>query len=90
MKATTAIKKFNPYQSTSFFQYHDFSNFLNMDWGKQKFVQSNVGLLRTETAGPDPEFTFDTALPGRLVQLDDAGIQSSRWQAQVGLRYIFN
>lgn len=68
----------------------NFTNFLNKDWGKKKFVQRNVGLLRTETAGPDPEFTFDTELPGRLVQLDDAGIQSSRWQAQVGLRYIFN
>ena len=68
----------------------NFTNFLNEEWGKKKFVSSNVGLLRTETAGPDPEFTFDTNLPARLVQLDDAGIQSSRWQAQVGLRYIFN
>ncbi len=68
----------------------NFTNLLNEEWGKKKFVSSNVGLLRTETAGPDPEFTFDTDLPARLVQLDDNGIQSSRWQAQVGLRYIFN
>ncbi len=70
----------------------NFTNFLNEEWGKKKFIGGfgEVGLLRTETAGPDPEFSFDPELPGRLVQLDDAGIQSSRWQAQVGLRYIFN
>ena len=68
----------------------NFTNLLNKDWGKKKFTSSNVALLRTETAGPDPVFSFDTSLPSRLVQLDDSGIQSSRWQMQVGLRYIFN
>ncbi len=68
----------------------NFTNLLNEEWGKKKFISNEVALLRTETAGPDPEFTFDTNLPARLVQLDDNGIQSSRWQAQVGLRYIFN
>ena len=68
----------------------NFTNLLNKDWGKKKFTSSNVGLLRTESAGPDPVFSFDTSLPSRLVQLDDRGIQSSRWQAQIGLRYIFN
>jgi len=67
----------------------NFTNLLNKDWGKKKFV-GEVGLLRTEDDAPDPVFSFDTALPGRLVQLDDNGIQSSRWQMQVGLRYIFN
>ena len=25
-----------------------------------------------------------------FIEFDDEGIQSSRWQAQIGLRYIFN
>jgi outer membrane receptor for ferrienterochelin and colicin len=70
----------------------NFTNLLNKDWGQKRFVGSfgNVGLIRTETAGPNPEFSFDPSLPERLVQLDDRGIQSSRWQAQFGIRYIFN
>ena len=38
----------------------NFTNLLNKEWGKKKFVSSNVALLRTESAGPDPEFSFDT------------------------------
>ncbi|WP_340077110.1 carboxypeptidase regulatory-like domain-containing protein [Leptobacterium sp. I13] len=70
----------------------NFTNLLNKDWGKKKFVGGfgEVGLIRTETAGPDPVFSFDPDAAARLEQLDDAGIQSSRWQMQVGLRYIFN
>ncbi len=68
----------------------NFTNLLNKDWGKRKFI-SDVRLLETEQAGPDPEFSFNPAsFEGGLEQLDDAGLQSSRWQMQIGLRYIFN
>ena len=69
----------------------NFTNLLNKDWGKRKFIPSNIGLLETEQAGPDPEFSFNPAsFEGGIEQLDDRGIQSSRWQMQVGLRYTFN
>ncbi|MHA7056709.1 TonB-dependent receptor [Aquimarina sp. M1] len=69
----------------------NFTNLLNEDWGKRKFIPGNVGLIETVQAGPDPEFTFNPAsFEDGLEQLDDRGLQSSRWQMQVGLRYIFN
>ena len=68
----------------------NFTNLLNKDWGTRKFIPSQVGLLTTETAGPDPEFTFDPAFLDGIEEVDDSGIQSSRWQMQIGIRYLFN
>jgi len=68
----------------------NFTNLLNKEWGKRKFI-SDVSLLETVQAGPDPEFTFNPdSFQDGLEQLDDRGLQSSRWQMQIGLRYIFN
>ncbi|MDT0555443.1 TonB-dependent receptor [Patiriisocius hiemis] len=69
----------------------NFTNLLNKDWGTRKFISSQIGLLTTESGGPDPEFTFDPDFLERGIEdIDDSGIQSSRWQIQVGLRYLFN
>ena len=69
----------------------NFTNLINKDWGKRKFIPSNIGLIETEQAGPNPEFSFNPAsFEDGIEQLDDRGLQSSRWQMQVGLRYIFN
>lgn len=70
----------------------NFTNFLNKDWGIRKFVPNfgEVQLLRTQTAGPDPVFSFDPSVLDNLEQIDDTGIQSSRWQMRIGLRYNFN
>ncbi|OAB80095.1 TonB-dependent receptor [Cochleicola gelatinilyticus] len=68
----------------------NFGNLLNKDWGVRKFVPSQVGLLTTESAGPDPEFTFDPSFLDGIEEIDDSGVQSSRWQMQIGLRYLFN
>jgi len=70
----------------------NFTNLLNKDWGKRNFIRRNVGLLTTVTGGPDPVFTFDPDLvaDNGLEEIDDNGLQSSRWQMQLGLRYIFN
>lgn len=70
----------------------NFTNLLNSDWGKRRFTtNNNVAPLTTVSGGPDPVFTFDASrFEDGIDQLDDRGIQSSRWQMQVGLRYLFN
>ncbi|MCT8339201.1 carboxypeptidase regulatory-like domain-containing protein [Flavobacteriaceae bacterium TK19130] len=68
----------------------NFTNLINKEWGVRKFIPSQVELITTESDGPDPEFTFDPAFLDGIEEIDDSGIQSSRWQMQVGLRYIFN
>lgn len=70
----------------------NFTNLLNKNWGVRKFVPNfgEVQLLRTETAGPDPVFSFNPSVLENLEQVDDTGIQSSRWQMRIGLRYSFN
>jgi len=36
-------------------------------------------------------FNWDVTKPkGEIWSMDDAGLASSRWQAQIGIRYIFN
>ena len=73
------------------FDIFNFTNFLNKDWGRRKFVRNNVELITTKKGGPDPEFTFDRSFnEDGIVEFDDSGILSSRWQMQFGLRYIFN
>jgi len=68
----------------------NFTNMINKDWGRKKFVPCNVGLLTTETAGANPVFSFNpNSFKDGIEQLDDSGIQSSRWQMQIGVRYIF-
>jgi outer membrane receptor protein involved in Fe transport len=71
----------------------NFLNFLSKDWGEQSFLSNsfgNIGVVNTESGGPNPEFTHDLDFASRLKQIDDAGTRSSIWQAQLGLRYIFN
>jgi hypothetical protein len=68
----------------------NFFNFLNKDWGEQRFISSNVGIVEVERNGVDPEFSFNPNFAESLEIIDDAGTRSSRWQMQVGLRYIFN
>ncbi len=67
----------------------NFTNLLNSDWGRRSFIGGNVGLIRTESGGPNPTFSFDPSIVDRIEQIDDNGNQSSRWQVQLGVRYIF-
>lgn len=71
------------------FDIFNFTNFLNSDWGNRNFASSNVQILQTVTAGTDPVFRVLENGINNADQIDDAGLQSSRWQAQVGLRYSF-
>lgn len=75
------------------FDIFNFTNFINNDWGKRPFIPSGVGILTTEEAGSDPVFSFNAdrfKTEEDIEIFDDSGILSSRWQMQVGLRYIFN
>lgn len=66
-------------------------NLLNSSWGVRKTVAPNARtpLLFTEqfTADGAPILQFPTAVPSTFI--DDTSM-NSRWQAQVGLRYLFN
>jgi outer membrane receptor protein involved in Fe transport len=68
----------------------NFLNFVNKNWGEQVRIGGNATPLTTVSGGPNPTFTYDPNFATNFEFIDDAGVQSSRWQAQIGLRYIFN
>jgi hypothetical protein len=72
----------------------NFTNLLNKNWGKRYFANfdqvqlvDHVGFLADLTT---PTFRFNPDAAKQLNQVDDAGVNSSRWQAQLGVRYTFN
>ncbi len=72
----------------------NFTNLINKDWGQRKFIANNVSPLQTVSTGATPVFSINDGVVNpdgtpNIEQLDDFGLQSSRWQAQLGLRYIF-
>ncbi len=73
----------------------NFTNLINAKWGRRYFVPQDFQLMDFAGFQDDsltPQFTF----PGvrgndpSNGNIDDRGIQSSRWQMQIGLRYTFN
>ena len=73
----------------------NFTNLINKDWGKKKFIRNNVSPLQTVSTESTPVFSINDGVVNddgtpNIEELDDFGLQSSRWQAQIGLRYIFN
>ncbi|SNR17590.1 TonB-dependent receptor [Tenacibaculum jejuense] len=73
----------------------NFTNLLNKNWGKRYFSGSfnSVRLLNFEDFLPDgttPTFTYNPRAETDLNRSDDAGLNSSRWQMQLGIRYKFN
>ncbi len=73
----------------------NFTNLLNKDWGKRTFIRSEVSPLTTVSTGSTPTFEINDGIVNadgtpNIEELDDFGIASSRWQAQLGIRYIFN
>lgn len=72
----------------------NFTNLLNRDWGRRFFTSafdtaSLVNFEGFEADGTTPTYSFNTNIDGALNNIDDAGFQSSRWQAQLGVRYKF-
>ncbi|WP_321539772.1 hypothetical protein [Flavobacterium piscinae] len=48
---------------------------------------NQVGFLAD---GTTPTFRYNPAVEQSLNQIDDQGLNSSRWQMQIGVRYTFN
>lgn len=76
------------------FDLFNLGNLINNKWGRMHYVDDNAlqliefsGFLE-DAGGYTPTFTFD-APEGDVWDIDDNGVNSSRWQAQIGLRYIF-
>ena len=73
------------------------TNLINKDWGRRQFVGffGQTEVIEFEGFDDDglPTFSFDPDIldeDGEIAPFtDDSGIQSSRWQGQIGLRYIF-
>jgi outer membrane receptor for ferrienterochelin and colicin len=72
------------------FDVFNFTNMLNKDWGRQYFyTNDNFPIIQYVSLGTDriPNFQFNK--PATKRNIDDSGINSSRWQAQFGVRYMF-
>ena len=74
------------------FDIFNLGNLLNNDWGRRYYVSNaNYNLIDFKgfaADGKTPEFQF-SAPNGDVWNVDDSGVNSSRWQAQIGVRYIF-
>ncbi|HYQ58056.1 MAG TPA: TonB-dependent receptor, partial [Draconibacterium sp.] len=77
------------------FDIFNLGNLLNKDWGQMFYASnSNISLIKFEGKlddGTTPTFSYTKPKPNEFEPwyLDDTGLQSSRWQAQFTLRYIF-
>lgn len=75
------------------FDIFNFTNLINKEWGVRTFAANNqVSLLDFRGFAPDgttPTFSFNPGAEQNANLIDDSGLNSSRWQAQVGLRYSF-
>jgi len=76
------------------FDLFNLGNLINPKWGRKYYVSYNSfwlldfeGFVDEANGDYTPTFSFDD--PGDVWDIDDIGVNSSRWQAQIGLRYIF-
>lgn len=72
----------------------NFANVLNRNWGRLRQVDQNFQLINYEGTAADgttPQFTYDGVINDdpSFADFDDAGFRSSRYQVQLGVRYIF-
>jgi hypothetical protein len=70
----------------------NFTNLLNKDWGKRYFASFDqvqlIDFVDVQSNGT-PRFRYNPNVERTVNQIDDAGLNSARWQAQLGLRYTF-
>ncbi len=74
------------------FDVMNFTNMLSNKWGRKYYSSFNQYELITdvgrEADGTTTQFTFEKP-SGDIYFIDDSGLNSSRWQGQLGIRYIF-
>jgi len=72
----------------------NFTNLINKNWGKRYFVPNDQVQLLTQVGflpgTQTPTFSYNPIVGDRINQVDDVGLNSSRWQMQTGVRYTFN
>ncbi len=82
------------------FDVFNLGNMVNKNWGRQYYASNgNISLIKyvdrindPATPGSEetlPTFQFYKPTDNKAYYLDDSGLNSSRWQAQLGIRYIF-
>jgi len=76
------------------FDIYNLGNMINSDWGRINYANyyENIRLIDFEgfqADGTTPTFEFNRPKNDAPWNVDDSGIRSSRWQAQLGFRYIF-
>jgi YD repeat-containing protein len=74
----------------------NFTNLLSEKWGRRQFLFSDYQVVNFEGFEDNsltPTYSFNPALLNEDNELepflDDTGLQSSRFQGQIGIRYIF-
>ncbi len=76
----------------------NFGNLLNKDWGRRYYATNNnisivtwQGMIADPNTGLKtiPVYSFTRPKNDTPWYIDDSGLYSSRWQAQIGLRYFF-
>ncbi len=81
------------------FDIYNVGNLINGDWGKRYFTPNGDGTsvqlldfegFQTGTNIPTYSFQTDRNKLKNIIGRDDSGLVSSRWQMQIGIRYIFN
>ncbi len=82
------------------FDIFNIGNMLNKDWGRLYYASNgNLDIIEfvemiddpadASTAKTLPTFEFSRPVNDRPWKIDDSGLNSSRWQAQLGIKYIF-
>ncbi len=73
------------------FDIFNFTNLINKNWGVRKYAPNygEIALVKTESNGVAPVYSFNPAVVDNMFTIDDSGLESSRWQMQFGLRYTF-
>ncbi|MEZ4892098.1 MAG: hypothetical protein R2778_03665 [Saprospiraceae bacterium] len=69
----------------------NFGNMINADWGRRYFITNDAYQLinyKGNDGNGDPTFTFK-APSSDVWNIDESGIISSVWQAQLGVRLNF-